>query len=83
MYTAGLINIEVQRSPSFDGIINEFKSGMAFFRRPTELENHCIKFLTVFAKLGGSFTIAGNAIKEDWIEVGRTECGLELQLIED
>ena len=83
MYTAGLINKEVQRSPSFDDIISEFKSAMAFMRTPSQLENHCVDFLSVFARLGGSFAKAGNILKEDWIEVGRNEFGLELQLIID
>ena len=48
MYTAGLINREVQRSPSFDGIIGEFKAAMEFMRRGSELEEHCVKFLSVF-----------------------------------
>ena len=80
MYSDGLINSEVQRSPSFDGIISEFKSAMEFIEIRSELEEHCIKFLSVFTKLGGSFIRAAKALKEDWIKVCRTECGLELKL---
>ena len=65
MYSAGLINSEVQRSPSFDGIISEFKLAMEFIGECSELENHCIKFLSVFTKLGGSFIKAAEALKED------------------
>ena len=80
MYTARLINKEVQRSPSFDSIIGEFLSGMHFMRSHTQVEDHLIKFLSVFTELGGGFAIAGNVLKEDWIKLVRTECGLELQL---
>ena len=80
MYSAGLINNQVQRSPSFNGIISEFISAMEFIRIPSEIEEHCIKFLSVFTKLGGSFTRAAKVLKEDWVKVCRTECGLELKL---
>ena len=80
MYSAGLINSEVQRSPSFDGIISEFKLAMEFIEIRSELEEHCIKFLSVFTQLGGSFIRAAKTIKEDWVKVCRTECGLELKL---
>ena len=79
MFAAGLINKEVQKSPSFDGIIGEFKAALSFMRRRSQIETHCAKFLSVFTKLGGSFIIAGSVLQEDWIEVGRTEYGLELQ----
>ena len=80
MYSAGLINSEVQRSPSFDGIISEFKLAMGFIGECSELEEHCIKFLSVFTELGGSFTRAAKALKEDGVKVCRIECGIELKL---
>ena len=80
MYTAGLISRELQKSPSFDGIIDEFISAMEFMRTCSELQEHCVKFLSAIAKLEGSFIRAANVLKEDWIEVARTECGLELKL---
>ena len=80
MFAAHLINKEVQKSPSFDGIIGEFKAALNFMRRRSQIETHCAKFLLVFTKLGGSFIIAGSVLQEDWIEIGRTKYGLELQL---
>ena len=80
MYTAGLINREVQRSPSFDGIIGEFKAAVEFMRRGPELEEHCVKCLSVFNELGGSFAVASRALQEDWINIGKTKCGLKLKL---
>ena len=35
-----------------------------------KVEEHCVKFLSVFTKLGGSFIRAAKTIKEDWIESG-------------
>ena len=75
MYAAKLINKEVQRSPSFDGIIREFTAGMGFMTMRSELEDHCIKFLRVFTEVGGSFVIAAKALLKDW-----TEAGLELNV---
>ena len=73
MYAAKLINKEVQRSPSFDGIIGEFTAGMGFMTMCSELQDHCIKLLRVFTEVGGSFAIAAKALHKDW-----TEGGLEL-----
>ena len=53
---------------------------MEFMRTRSKLEEHCVKFLSAFAKLGGGFTIASDALKTDWIKLGRSECGLELKL---
>ena len=80
MYSTDLISTEVQKSPSFEDITGEFTAAMEFMRTRSKLEEHCVKFLSAFAKLGGAFTIASDALKTDWIEVGRSECGIELKL---
>ena len=75
MYSVKLINKEVQRSPSFDGIIGEFTAGMGFMTMCSELQDHCVKFLRVFTEVSGSFAIAPKALHKDW-----TEAGLELSV---
>ena len=70
MYSAKLFNKEVQRSPSFECIISEFTAAMGFMTMYSELQDHCVKFLTVFTEVGGSFSIAAKAIHKDWTEAG-------------
>ena len=70
MFAAGLISSEVQRSPSFNGIIDEFKSGMSFVTEKSELENHCIKFLRACIEIRGAIAMAARALQKDWKEVG-------------
>ena len=70
MFPAGLVNDEDQQSPSFNGIINEFKSGMIFIMEQSELEDHCIKFLRACIEIRGSIAMAARALQKDWKEVG-------------
>ena len=70
MFSAGLISSEVQRSPSFNGIIDEFKSGMSFIMERSELEDHCIKFLRACIEIRGTIAKAARALQKDWKEVG-------------
>ena len=75
MYSVKLINKEVQRLISFDGIIGDFTAGMGFMTMCSELQDHCVKLLRVFTEVGGSFAIAAKALHKDW-----TEAGLELSV---
>ena len=68
MFSAGLISSEVQQSPSFNGIINEFKSGMSFIIEQSELEDHCIKFLRACIEIRGAIAKAARALQKDWKE---------------
>ena len=70
MFAAGLINSETQRSPSFNGIIDEFKAGMSFMTERSELEDHCTKFLRACIDIRGAIAMAARALQKDWKEVG-------------
>ena len=55
-------------NPSVDEFISEFKSGLVFMRKTSEVKDHCKKFLKAFMAVGGSYAIAANVLHRDWIE---------------
>ena len=70
MFAASLISNEVQRSPSFNGIIDEFKAGMSYITEQSELEDHCIKFLRACTDERGAIAKAARTLQKDWKESG-------------
>ena len=81
MYKVGLINESTQKSPSFDGIIDEVQGIIHHsLTKRFELENLCARFLLVLTKLGGDLAIASRALQEDWVNTAKAKCGLELQI---
>ena len=74
MYTAGLINKEIHRSPKFDDIIGEFKAGIDLITTHSELKDHCAKFLKACIEQGGAIAIAARTLQNDWREVGMEVC---------
>ena len=66
MFVAALISSEVNQS-SFNGIIDEFKSGMSFRMERSELEDHCIKFLRACIDIRGAIAKAARALQKDWV----------------
>ena len=65
LFTIGIISDEVQRNPSTNSILQDFYTGFAFMNTIEKVEQHCRKFFSVFNKIGGPFTIAGNSLKHD------------------
>ena len=70
MFAADLISNEVQRSPTFNGIIDEFKAGMSYITERSELEDHCTKFLRACIDIKGPIAKTAGALQKDWKEVG-------------
>ena len=68
LFTVGIISDEVQKNPSTNSILQDFYTGFAFMNRIENIEQHCRKFFSIFNKIGGPFTIAGNSLKQDIVE---------------
>ena len=68
LFTVGIISDEVQRNPSTNSILQDFYTGFAFMNTIEKVEQHCKKFFSIFDKMGGPFTIAGNSLKQDIAE---------------
>ena len=77
---AGIISRDVQRSPTYDAIIDQFVAGMKFKRTQRDLEEHCKKFITALTKVGGPVKDAALMIQQEWIDIVKTELGIELDL---
>ena len=73
MFAVGLISSGVQRTATFDDIMEEFQAGMNFKRSPTELQEYFCKFLTGLNKVGGSFAAASSVLQDEWTEAIRTK----------
>ena len=80
MYQAGLIDRAVQREPRYESIIDSFLAGISLMEEQKEIEEHCVKFLSVLYKLGGPFSIAANKIKKVWITRSSEELCLQLDI---
>ena len=78
MFAVGLISSGVQRTATFDDIMEEFQAGMNFKRSPAELQEYFCKFLDSLNKVGGSFAAASNVLQDEWSEAIRRELGIEL-----
>ena len=80
MYAVGLIPHAVERNPTFDAIMNFFLSGFAFKDELEEIEEHCVKFLNVFYKIGGPFVYAANKIKRSIQKTVIDKLGVQLNI---
>ena len=61
MLQARVITGSIKRNPTSD---DSFLSAFEFMDELEDIEKHCVKFLSVFYKLGGPFVPAGDMIKK-------------------
>ena len=80
MYGAGLIPHAVEKNPTFDGIMSSFLSGFAFKAKLEDVEKHCVKFLSVFYKIGGPFVYAADMIKQTIQDTIIDKLGVQLNI---
>ena len=80
MYAVGLIPHAVEKNPTFDAIMNSFLSGFAFKSKLEDVEKHCVKFLSVFYKIGGPFVDAADMIKQTIKDTIIDKLGVQLNI---
>ncbi len=80
MLSAGIISRIKMKEPSSDVIINSFNTGLNFKTTIQEIENHCVKFLTVVQDFGGPFTDAALSIQTQIVEIVSNNLDIQLQL---
>ena len=78
LYAAGIISRDVKMSPSYDAIIGQFEAAMNIKKTPTDLEEHCKKFITALTNVGGPVEHAALMIKQEWIDIVNRELNLKL-----
>ena len=76
LYAASIITRDVQRSPSYDAIISQFKAEMNIKCTWRDLEEHCKKFITALTNVGGPVKIAALMIQQEWIDIVNRELGI-------
>ena len=81
MLQARVITGSIERNPTSDAIINSFLSAFEFMDELEDIEKHCVKFLSVFYKIGGPFVPAGDMIKKHVLKKVNSELGIELKLV--
>ena len=83
MFSAGLINREVQRAPTFDDIIGEFEAGMSFKKDHTQLQEYAKMFLSILNDMGGSFACASDVLRNEWTEIVKRELKVDINFTLD
>ena len=80
MYAVRLIPHAVEKNPTFDAIMTSFLSGFAFKAKLEDVEKHCVKFLSVFYKIGGPFIDAADMIKQTIKDTIINKLGVQLNI---
>ena len=80
MFSAGLISNSVKDQQSFEDIISDFYNGFVFMKTIPQVEEHCKKFFSALHRLGGPFSLAGNAIKQSVLQMVDDKLGLSISL---
>ena len=64
LFASHLISNGTRRKPSYEAIITDFLSGLAFKETLPLINEHCEMFFNVFYNLGGPFAHAGDSLKQ-------------------
>ena len=80
LFQAGIITRAVQRSPTYDAIIDQFEAGIKFIGTQRDLEEDCNVFITALTNVGGPVKDAALMIQQEWIDIVKRELGIELDL---
>ena len=78
LFTSRLISNGTKRKPSYEAIITDFLSGLAFKKTLPRIIQHCEKLFSVFYRLGGPFADAGDSLKQSIIETVREKLSISL-----
>ena len=68
LFASCLISNGTRRKPSYEAIITDFLSGLAFKKTLLLIIQHCKKLFSVLYKLGGPFVDAGDSLKQSILE---------------
>ena len=80
LFSAGIITIDVQKEPTFEGILSCFRAGFAFKSEVHELEHYCTCFFKAFYKAGGPFTEAADKLKAEIVSDVKNKFGIEMKI---
>ena len=72
-----IIGRAVRIEPTYESIIRSFINGTKLKDDVSDIQEHCVKFLTALASVGGPVADASDMIKKKWIKAVR-EMGLNI-----
>ena len=75
-----IIGRAVQREPTYESIIGSFINGMKLKNDISDIEEHCVKFLTALSSVGGPVADASDMIKKKWMKAVREKCTVGLNI---
>ena len=78
LFASHLISNGTKRKPSYEAIITDFLSGLAFKKTLPLIIQHCEKLFSVFYRLGGPFVDAGDSLKQSIIEIVKEKLSINL-----
>ena len=74
---ANIITKTVQKAPTYDAVIGNFSSGIKLKRSSSDIERHCVKFLTALSNVGGPVADAADMLKEEWTSILPSDINLD------
>ena len=74
-----IITKSVSKSPTYEAIIGNFRSGMSCTDTVSSLESYCFNFLQGLSNVGGPVKKAAIMLEKKWIEAVRKETGAEIE----
>lgn len=80
LYEVCLITNALNKAPSFEKIISQFKANMTFQTTIEEIQEHCLKLLKAFHSVGASYTRAASFLRKKWYEILEDELGIDFEL---
>ena len=75
-----IIGRAVQREPTYESIIGSFINGMKLKDDISDIEEHCVKFLTALSDVGGPVADASDMIKKKWLKAVREKYTVGLNI---
>lgn len=80
MLSAGVINTEINRAPTFNAIVDSFISFVNCAQRKETIQEHCRKFLRALINVGPPIEGVAHTIREQWIDVNLKELNVKLNI---
>ena len=78
LYSAHIISVAVQKKPTMDDILSEFKSGLKFKKSLDNIQQYCKQFLEAFKDVGGSYKAASDRLRDDWIVAVKSKLDIDI-----
>ena len=66
LFQVRIITKDINRSPTYDGIIQSFLLGLTLIEDQSQLRKRCDTFLTALTNVGGPASDAAEILRKEW-----------------